>query len=37
VNCHVQELRADLPVQVLFEERDDGVFLPLFEPCRETP
>jgi hypothetical protein len=23
----------DLPVRVLFEEREDGIFLPLFEPA----
>jgi uncharacterized OB-fold protein len=34
VNCTPEELRMDLPVKVLFEERDDGVFLPLFEPAR---
>jgi len=34
VNCSVDELRMDLPVRVRFEERDDGVFLPLFEPER---
>jgi uncharacterized OB-fold protein len=34
VNCTPDELRMDLPVQVLFEERDEGVFLPLFEPVR---
>ena len=34
VNCTPEELRMDLPVRVLFEERDDGVFLPLFEPVR---
>jgi hypothetical protein len=34
VNCTPEELRMDLPVRVLFEERDDGVFLPLFEPAR---
>ena len=34
VNCTPEELRLDLPVRVLFEERDDGVFLPLFEPAR---
>jgi uncharacterized OB-fold protein len=32
VKCAPEELRMDLPVRVLFEERDDGVFLPLFEP-----
>lgn len=34
VNCTPDELRLDLPVRVLFEEREDGVFLPLFEPVR---
>lgn len=34
VNCAPEALRPDLPVQVLFEEREDGVFLPLFEPVR---
>jgi uncharacterized OB-fold protein len=34
VNCSPDELRMDLPVRVLFEEREDGVFLPLFEPAR---
>ncbi|MEN8160789.1 MAG: OB-fold domain-containing protein, partial [Myxococcota bacterium] len=35
VNCRLEELRADLPVQVRFEERDDGIFLPLFEPAKD--
>lgn len=34
VNCTPDELRMDLPVQVLFEEREGGIFLPLFEPVR---
>jgi len=34
VSCTPEELRMDLPVRVLFEERDEGVFLPLFEPVR---
>ena len=34
VNCTPEELRMELPVRVLFEERDDGIFLPLFEPVR---
>jgi hypothetical protein len=34
VNCTPDELRMDLPVRVLFEEREDGIFLPLFEPAR---
>ena len=34
VNCTPDELRMDMPVRVLFEEREDGVFLPLFQPER---
>ena len=34
VNCTPDELLMDLPVKVVFEERDDGIFLPLFEPVR---
>lgn len=34
VHCTPDELRMDLPVTVLFEEREGGVFLPLFEPAR---
>lgn len=34
VHCTAEELRMDLPVRVLFEERDDGIFLPLFELAR---
>jgi len=34
VNCSPEELRMDLPVQVLFEECPDGIFIPLFEPVR---
>jgi hypothetical protein len=34
VNCEASELRRDLPLCVLFEEREDGIFLPLFEPLR---
>jgi uncharacterized OB-fold protein len=33
VNCSPDGLRKDLPLKVLFEERDEGVFLPLFEPA----
>lgn len=32
VNCAPEALRIDLPVRVLFEACDEGVFLPLFEP-----
>lgn len=34
VNCTPEELRPDLPVRVLFEEREGGIHLPLFEPVR---
>ena len=34
VGCTPEELRMDMPVRVVFEERDDGIFLPLFEPAR---
>ncbi len=34
VNATPEELRKNLPVRVLFEERDDGIFVPLFEPAR---
>jgi len=34
VNCTPDQLRMDLSVKVLFEERDDGIYLPLFEPVR---
>lgn len=33
VKCTPEQLRMDMPVKVSFEERDDGVFLPLFEPA----
>ena len=36
VNCTPEELRIDLPVRVLFEERDGGIFLPLFEPASDA-
>jgi uncharacterized OB-fold protein len=32
-NCSVEALRMDLPLRVCFEARDDGIFLPLFEPA----
>jgi uncharacterized OB-fold protein len=33
VRCAPQAVRIGMPLRVLFEERDDGVFLPLFEPA----
>lgn len=32
VNCPIDEVEIGMPVQVCFEELDDDVFLPLFEP-----
>ena len=34
VNCELEDARIDMPVRVVFEERD-GVWLPLFEPDGE--
>ena len=34
VNCTPEELTMDMPMRVVFEEREDGIFLPLFEPAR---
>jgi uncharacterized OB-fold protein len=36
VNCALDAVRNDLPVRVVFEERD-GVWIPLFEPEGESP
>jgi len=32
VSCDEDALQIGMPLRVVFEERDDGVFLPLFEP-----
>jgi hypothetical protein len=32
VNCPFEAMRIGMPLRVLFEEREDGIFLPLFEP-----
>jgi len=32
VNCEPDEVEIGMPVKVLFDEREDGIFLPLFEP-----
>jgi len=32
VGCEPEEVEIGMPVKVLFEEREDGIFLPLFEP-----
>lgn len=34
VNCEIDDVRIGMPVQVLFEDLGEGVFLPLFEPRR---
>jgi hypothetical protein len=31
-NCRIEDVKIGMPVQVVFEEREDGIFLPLFEP-----
>ena len=36
VNATPEELREGLRVRVLFEEREDGIFIPLFEPARDA-
>ena len=32
VNCDEADVTIGMPVRVCFEEREDGIFLPLFEP-----
>lgn len=32
VNCPEEAIRIGMPLRVTFEEREDGIFLPLFEP-----
>ena len=32
VGCDVDAVSIGMPVKVCFEERDDGIFIPLFEP-----
>ncbi len=34
VNCAIEDARIDMPVRVLFEERED-IWIPLFEPDPE--
>ena len=39
VNCPVDDVRVDMPVQVTFEAHEDGdetVYIPLFEPARQV-
>ena len=33
VGCELDEVRIGMAVQVCFEEREDGIFVPLFEPA----
>ena len=35
VNCEIEDVRIGMPVRVCFDERDDGIFIPLFEPDPE--
>jgi uncharacterized OB-fold protein len=32
VNCEPDEVEIGMPVKVLFDEREDEIFIPLFEP-----
>ena len=36
VGCEPDEVRIGMPVRVCFEEREEGIFLPLFTPEDET-
>jgi len=33
VNCESDDLRIGMPLRVVFEEAEDGIYLPLFEPA----
>jgi uncharacterized OB-fold protein len=35
VNCTAADAHIGMPLRVVFEEREDGIFLPLFEPDPE--
>ena len=37
VNCELEALRVGMRVRVLFDERDDEVWIPLFEPDPDAP
>ncbi len=32
INCPLERVEIGMQLQVLFEEREDGIYLPLFEP-----
>jgi uncharacterized OB-fold protein len=36
MNCEIDDVEIGMPVQVVFEDIGEGVFLPLFEPCVES-
>jgi len=36
VHCPIEAVTIGMPVRVLFEEREDGIFLPLFEPALDS-
>ena len=36
VNVAIEDVEIGMPLRVLFEPRDDGIFLPLFEPDPEA-
>jgi len=35
VDCEPGEVEIGMPLEVCFEERDDGIFIPLFQPVRD--
>jgi len=35
VNCEIEEVKIGMPVRVVFDEREDGIHIPLFEPETE--
>jgi uncharacterized OB-fold protein len=35
VGCAIEDVTIGMPVEVSFEELDDGAYLPLFGPCGE--
>ena len=36
LDCPIDEVRIDMPVEVVFEERRDGVIVPQFRPARRV-
>ncbi len=37
VGCEPTAVEIGMPVRVLFDEREDGIFIPLFEPDPDRP